>query len=433
MSVAATRCRVAPTPSPSVRRPGVRGEPSVYRPLRDHGVPRDRPRDGVAARFRVKGAPDSPTKEESGWSAPPGVPPAAWSVRMHLLARMVSDGTVGGVAADLGCGHGLLALGLVTGGRVDAAVGVDRSAPEVDVARENVRRARDTIETGDAAASAPTPIPVHIRLGDGAKPLTVEDDVDCLIVAGVGARTMCAILDAARLHRRTGSDPDPDPDPDPYPDRSEVGARVSRLVLNPPARDAQAIREYLRRDDEWVVDDERLMVENEQMHVLIRASRAASRASSIAAAAAAATGGPNAAADSDGWRPAAEDAIQWTGECGDELRMDEVADDVIGPVLRRRRPRLLRVYLRDRLEWAEKKRRAAKLRKGQLAVRKAAMLTDEDATEDDVARVDAEAAEAREEVRRLGAAVGAMASLLGEMEFEDFMGGGGASPPPEEF
>ena len=106
----------------------------------------------------------------------------------------------------------------------------------------------------------------------------------------------------------------------------------------------------------------------------------------------------------------------------DELRMDEVADDVIGPVLRRRRPRLLRLYLRDRLEWTEKKRRAAKLRKGQLAVRKAAMLTDEDATEDDVARVDAEAAEAREEVRRLGAAVGAMASLLGEMEFEGFHG-----------
>ena len=67
--------RVAPTPSPSVRRPGVRGEPSACRPARDRGVPRDRPRDGVAARFRVKGAPDSPTKEESGWSAPPGCPP----------------------------------------------------------------------------------------------------------------------------------------------------------------------------------------------------------------------------------------------------------------------------------------------------------------------------------------------------------------------
>ena len=148
----------------------------------------------------------------------PGVPPAAWSVRMHLLARMVSDGTVGGVAADLGCGHGLLALGLVTGGRVDAAVGIDRSAPEVDVARENVRRAREAIEAGDAA-SAPTALPVDVRLGDGAKPLTAEDDVDCLIVAGVGARTMCAILDAARLHRRAKSNPDPDPEPD----RSGVG------------------------------------------------------------------------------------------------------------------------------------------------------------------------------------------------------------------
>ena len=109
---------------------------------------------------------------------------------------------------------------------------------------------------------------------------------------------MCAILDAARLHRRAKSNPDPDPEPD----RSGVGARVSRLVLNPPARDAQTIREYLRRDDEWVVDDERLMVEKEQMHVLIRASRAESRASSVAAAAAT-NGEPNVEADSDGWRP----------------------------------------------------------------------------------------------------------------------------------
>ena len=149
------------------------------------------------------------------------------------------------------------------------------------------------------------------------------------------------------------------------------------------------------------------------MHVLIRASRAESRARPPSPPPPPRTASRTSRRTATGGAPAAEDAIQWTGECGDELRMDEVADDVIGPVLRRRRPRLLRLYLRDRLEWTEKKRRAAKLRKGQLAVRKAAMLTDEDATEDDVARVDAEAAEAREEVRRLGAAVGAMASLQG--------------------
>ena len=179
----------------------------------------------------------------------PGVPPAAWSVRMHLLARMVSDGTVGGVAADLGCGHGLLALGLVTGGRVDAAVGVDRSAPEVDVARENVRRARETIETGDAA-SAPTPSRPH-RLGDGAKPLTVKT-TSTASSSPASAPEPCAPSSTPR----DSTDAQIDPDPDLDPDRSGWRAREPTRA-QPAGEDAQTIREYLRRDDEWVVDDER--------------------------------------------------------------------------------------------------------------------------------------------------------------------------------
>ena len=61
------------------------------------------------------------------------------------------------------------------------------------------------------------------------------------------------------------------------------------------------------------MDDERLMVEKEQMHVLIRASRAESRASSVAAAAA--NGEPNVEAGQRRVAPRGEDAIQWTGEC----------------------------------------------------------------------------------------------------------------------
>ena len=67
-----------------------------------------------------------------------------------------------------------------------------------------------------------------------------------------------------------------------------------------------------------------MMVENEQMHVLIRASRAG-RARPPSPPLPPRRRAER-AADSDGWRPAAEDAIQWTGECGDELRMDEVAE-----------------------------------------------------------------------------------------------------------
>ena len=232
MSVAATRCRVAPTPSPSVRRPGVRGEPSACRPARDRGVPRDRPRDGVAARFRVKGAPDSPTKEESGWSAPPGVPPAAWSVRMHLLARMVSDGTVGGVAADLGCGHGLLALGLVTGGRVDAAVGIDRSAGSGRRPRERPARPR-----GDRGRRRRVrPDRASRRRQSRRRRAYAHRGRRRRLPHRRRRRRPNHVRHPRRraTHRRpAGVKSDPTDAPDPEPDRSEVGSRVEPTRAQP--------------------------------------------------------------------------------------------------------------------------------------------------------------------------------------------------------
>ena len=265
----------------------------------------------VRARFRVKGEPDAPSKEEIGWNAPPGIPPNAWSVRMHVLADVIGDDA--GVVADVGCGHGLLAIGLSTGGRCVKAIAIDASAPEVEAASANARKAR-AFCGGDACA-----LNVDVRLGNGAEALNVADATNVIVVAGVGAKTMINILEAAALG---GDGP---------------GASVERLVLNPPAKDAEAIRRWLmdssrrnaRGPSVWVIDDERLVVENEQLHVVVAARRATAT-------------------------PQEEvDAASASGSGSGSARPD-LADVVIGPVLRASSPEespLLGCYLGQRLEW----------------------------------------------------------------------------------
>ena len=304
----------------------------------------------------------------------------------------------------LRCGHGLLALGMVTSGRVRAAIGVDISVAEVEVARDTVRRVAKAAVSGLGIA-----MEVEIRLGDGAAALTGEDGVDTLVVAGVSGRTIARFLndvigaggerddcvcagdaevsDAGERDGRGGGDGAVVDSAASMRDsvgggggasasvRASVGASIRRLVLNPPAKDAAGVRAYLLGTEAWTIDDEQLCVENEILHVIISASRrdhASSSSSSSPSSSWSASngdigtagatsevwrpfgsGGGDVKGASGTWKPNAEDAIQWVGANGDILDLETLADEVIGPVLRRRRPPLLTVFLRDRLEWTE--------------------------------------------------------------------------------
>jgi hypothetical protein len=285
----------------------------------------------------------------------------------------------------------------------------------VEVAREKVLAAREATAAVDQLA-------VEVRLGDGAAPLTRADRVSTLVVAGVGGRTMMRILDDVDLMgtgtSATGAAAG-----------ESIGPCIKRLVLNPPAKNAADVRAYLLRMAEaWVIDDEQLCVENEQMHVFISASRRDHSSSSSVSSSTDDTAtttttdddtittetttradvwkpfglsGGDVRGTSGRWKPNAGDAIQvnlifsfgdlislgtlsfsslsltsspppfhstplrsrsippllqhiqWVGVKGDVLDLEALADEVIGPVLRRRRPPLLTVYLRDRLEWTE--------------------------------------------------------------------------------
>ena len=91
----------------------------------------------------------------------------------------------------------MLALGLAASGRVTRAIAIDVSPDEIEVANAKAARANEAV----AQLGATSPLPVDVRLGDGAGALVPEDAADVVCVAGVGSRTMIKMLKATGLDK----------------------------------------------------------------------------------------------------------------------------------------------------------------------------------------------------------------------------------------
>ena len=400
-------------------------------------------RPGTRVGFSVKGEPDTPSREEIAWRCPLGLPTKAWSLRFHVLADMVAadptedasaSSSSSPVVADLGCGHGMLALGLAASGRVTKVIAVDVSPDEVEVANAKAAQANETIVQASASDDGKrppcvSPLPIDVRLGDGAEALVAEDGVDVVCVAGVGGRTMVKMLKAAGLHQRLRHARNRDDDDD-----DDACASVTRLVLNPPATDIPEVRKWLMETDAWTVCDERLQVENGQMHAVLAATRR--RAAS-------------------GHTPRVEVPVQvdkeppddttwggsgsWSGGGGD---FQKVADVHVGPVLRVAKPKILGLFLRNRVEYFEARRRGAletlrrarteEARSPALECSLALSSEDEDAVSF-LLEVRARRVAAEAEVERLSKIVGVMSTVLGEVNMKalDEAGFGGTLDLPQ--
>lgn len=137
--------------------------------------------------------------------------------RLEVVASQVSGGAR---VADVGADHGLLALRLIRSDRAVHCIVSDRDPRALSRARRRLSRV--------------PPGRVDLRLGDGFSVLRLEDRVDTVVLAGLGARSIIRILDDDRLER--------------------LG--VLRLVLQPQSEPA-----LLRR---WLVDH-RLAIVGEQV------------------------------------------------------------------------------------------------------------------------------------------------------------------------
>ena len=391
-------------------------------------------RPGTRVGFSVKGEPDTPSREEIAWRCPLGLPTKAWSLRFHVLADMVAadptedasaSSSSSPVVADLGCGHGMLALGLAASGRVTKAIAVDVSPDEVEVANAKAAQANETIVQASTSGDGiklpcASPLPIDVRLGDGAEALVAEDGVDVVCVAGVGGRTMVKMLKAAGLHERLRHARNRDDDDD-----DDACASVTMLVLNPPATDIPEVRKWLMETDAWTVCDERLQVENGQMHAVLAATRrraASDHTPSVEVPVQVDTEPP----DDTTWGGSGS----WSGGGGD---FQKVADVHVGPVLRVAKPKILGLFLRNRVEYFEARRRGAleTLRRARTeearspAVECSLALSSED--EDAVSfllEVRARRVAAEAEVERLSKIVGVMSTVLGEVNMDEAGFGG---------
>ncbi len=125
--------------------------------------------------------------------------------RLRLAADLVREGSR---VADIGTDHAHLPVTLVSEGRCPSAIASDVRSGPVDNARRTVEQAGLSAE-------------VSVRLGDGLQTVRPEE-VDDIVIAGMGGETIAAILDAAAW----------------------VKSDAYRLILQPMTR-AEKLRAYL--------------------------------------------------------------------------------------------------------------------------------------------------------------------------------------------
>ncbi|MDE6189946.1 MAG: class I SAM-dependent methyltransferase [Clostridia bacterium] len=99
--------------------------------------------------------------------------------KLDKRLRAVVNNIEGKVLADIGCDHGKVAITALLEGRVSSVIACDISAKSLDKA---VKLASElNVEN------------IQFRCGDGLKPIA-DDEVDCVVVAGMGGREITSIL-----------------------------------------------------------------------------------------------------------------------------------------------------------------------------------------------------------------------------------------------
>lgn len=106
------------------------------------------------------------------------------SRRLESLAKYVDKNDK---IIDVGCDHALLDIYLVENNYVATLIASDLSKDALKQGKNNIKKhgLEDKIET---------------RLGSGLTVLNQDDDIDTVIISGMGSRTMLSILDSIFIH-----------------------------------------------------------------------------------------------------------------------------------------------------------------------------------------------------------------------------------------
>lgn len=159
------------------------------------------------------------------------------NLRLNTLAKMVDPGSK---VADIGTDHAYLPIELVKTGRIQYAIASDVAKGPLENAKNDIVEAglSDQIET---------------RLGNGLETITHQDQVDTVVIAGMGGKLMVDILDVAW----------------------SKNFQFKNLVLEPNIGEA-GVRNWLMMHDYQIID-EKLIAEAGHTYELIKAKLTADR------------------------------------------------------------------------------------------------------------------------------------------------------------
>ena len=99
------------------------------------------------------------------------------SKRLKSIARMVQKGSI---VADVGCDHALLDIYLINEKQIKRAIAIDVTKGAINQAINNINKYN--VKKIDA------------RLGDGLNPVKKEDNIDTIILSGLGNQKIISIL-----------------------------------------------------------------------------------------------------------------------------------------------------------------------------------------------------------------------------------------------
>ncbi len=154
----------------------------------------------------------------------------------HRLRRVADFIPQGAKIADIGSDHAYLPCYLCLQGHIPYAIATEINDGPFQLAKANVRQLglQERID---------------VRKGDGLKVLYEDDDVDCIVIAGMGGTLIASILD----------------------DGKEKLTSVRKLILQPNVGE-NLVRSWLS-DNGWRIEGETILEEDGKIYEIIAASQ----------------------------------------------------------------------------------------------------------------------------------------------------------------
>lgn len=154
----------------------------------------------------------------------------------HRLRRVADFIPQGAKIADIGSDHAYLPCYLCLQGHIPYAIATEINDGPFQLAKANVRQLglQERID---------------VRKGDGLKVLYEDDDVDCIVIAGMGGTLIASILD----------------------DGKEKLTSVRKLILQPNVGE-NLVRSWLS-DNGWRIEGETILEEDGKIYEIITASQ----------------------------------------------------------------------------------------------------------------------------------------------------------------